>query len=84
MPASIKDISIMMITMSVNTKMVVITDMNGTKSGMSVIMMNTNGIMGKKTITNAMNGMAITTMKGDISVMNMTLFFSIVHPGDFF
>jgi hypothetical protein len=84
MPVSIKDTGIMMIAMSVNTNTVAMTAMNGTKSSISVIMMNTNGIRGKKTITKDMNGMAMTTMKGDISIMNMTLFFSIVHPGDFF
>jgi hypothetical protein len=84
MPVSIKDTGIMMIAMSVNTNTVAMTAMNGTKSSMSGIMMNTNGIMEKKTITKAMNGMAMTIMKGDMSVMNMTLFFSIVHPGDFF
>jgi hypothetical protein len=73
MPVSIKDTGIMM------------TATKGTKSSMSVIMMNTNGIIGKKIITNAMKkGMAMTAMKGDMSVMFMTLFFSILHPGDFF
>jgi hypothetical protein len=85
MPVSIQDTGIMMIAMSVNTNTATMTAMKGTKSSMRVIMMNTNGIIGKKIITNAMKkGMAMTAMKGDMSVMNMTLFFSIVHPGDFF